>query len=216
MHIAPLVQRFPERHPQLKISLDFTNRVVDLVAEGMDVAIRIARHLDTSLAGQQLAISRLMPLASPSYLARHGHSEQPQQLADHPALCFAVPAPMDEWSYESESQRGSVKMNVRLDTSSSEALRIAAVKGGGVTLLPTFVAGRDMEVGHLAPLFPEMDFGALKIYAVYPHRRHMPAKVRALVSFLKTHFGDDPVNDPFLPKPRRNTERGEIAEGVEV
>jgi DNA-binding transcriptional LysR family regulator len=197
-HLAPLVPRFLELHPQLKVSLDFTNRVVDLVAEGMDLAIRVARELDTSLAGRQLAVSRLMVLAAPAYLSRASRPDRPMQLAAHPALCFAVPSAMNDWRFQGADGSGSVRINARLETTSSEALRVAAIEGSGITLLPTFVAGRDLAAGRLVALFPDHDFGTLRIHAVYPHRKHMPAKVRAFLDFLLAHFGGDPARDPFV------------------
>lgn len=199
-HLAPLVSRFLESHPHLKVSLDLSNQVVDLVAGGIDLAIRVARHLDTALAGQQLAVSRLMPLASPGYLKRFGSPQAPQDLDNHPALCFAVPTPMDAWTCECKGVKETVQLRPRLETSSSEALRVAAVQGAGITLLPSFVAGQDMAAGRLVALLPQHDFGALKIYAVYPHRRHLSPKVRAFVSFLSAYFGGNPMGDPFLPK----------------
>lgn len=168
-HLVPLIPDFLREYPHLKVVLDFSNRVVDLVAEGMDVAICVAQQLDSAMAGRQLASSELMVLAAPEYLEQNGWPETIEQLADLHALYFAVPAPLTEWRYSLDGQAGAVRVTSRLETTSAEALRSAAVKGSGITLLPTFVAGEDIVAGRLIQLFPDADFGALHIHVVYPH-----------------------------------------------
>ena len=200
-HLVPLVPDFLREYPHLKVVLDLSNRVVDLVAEGMDVAIRISQQLDSVMAGRQLASSSLMVLAAPEYLKQHGWPDTIEQLADLHALCFSVPAPMTEWRYRLNGQTGSVRVTSRLETTSSEALRSAAVRGSGITLLPTFVAGDDIAAGRLIQLFPDADFGALQIHVLYAHRRHVPAKVRAFIDFLLRQFGDVSSRDSFLRVP---------------
>jgi len=206
-HLAGLAAQFMQREAAVTLMLDFSNRVVDIVEEGYDVAIRIAESLDTRLAGRKLATSRMHAVASPQYLRRHGRPRTPAALADRPGLCFAVPAPRDTWRFAREGRALKVAVNARLLSTSSEALRHAAGVGAGVAVLPSFVCGEDLRAGRLVSLFPDYDAGALGIYAVYPHRRLLAAKVRAFLDLLVERFGADPEADPWEAGPERARRR---------
>lgn len=195
-HIAPLIPPLITAHPQLCIRLDFSNRVVDLIEEGMDVAVRVSAKLDTALSGRQLASSRLLPVAAPSYLARRGTPKNPDALKSHDTLVFGI-GDWDDWKYRNNRQAGAVTVAPRLHSTSSEALRVAALEGAGISLLPTFLVGDDLRAGRLQPLLTRWNFGALGIHALYPQRRYHPARLRAFIDVLVAHFGDDPRRDPF-------------------
>lgn len=197
MHLAPLAARFMERHPGIDLMLDFSNRAVDVVQEGYDVAVRIASALDTSLIGRRLARSRFHIVASPDYLERHGRPSAPANLAGHPCLTFALPDVRDRWPFTRDGETTQVRVRPRLVSTSSEALRLAARSGAGVSWLPTFVCGRDLDDGSLVSLFPEYDAGSLDIHVLFPHRRFLPGKVRAFLDFLREQFGSDPDRDPW-------------------
>ncbi len=198
-HLAPLATSFLMAHPGLDLLLDFSNRVVDLVQEGFDLAFRVAPSLDTALVGRRLATSRFHVVASPDFLARHGRPEAPSRLADLPALAFSVPAMRDEWPFTRDGQQFRVAVRPRLVSSSSEALRLAARSGAGVSWLPSFVCGEDIADGSLVSLFPDHDAGSLGIWGLFPHRRLMPGRVRAFLDFVAEELGGDPAADPFEP-----------------
>ncbi|WP_119153290.1 LysR family transcriptional regulator [Caldimonas tepidiphila] len=195
-HIAPLVAPLLAAHPELSIALDFTNRVVDLADEGVDVAVRVSARLDTALAGRRLASSRLLVVASPDYLSRHGMPDSPDALARHEALCFAVGG-WDSWPFSREGRPQHVKVRGRVRSTSSEALRVAACQGAGITLLPTFQIGADLRRGALVPVLTDWECGTLGVHVLYPQRRHHPARLRVFVEALSQRFGDDPRADPF-------------------
>lgn len=222
-HVAPLVPPLLRAHPELAIQFDFTNRVVDLTEEGVDVAVRVAARLDSNLAGRHIASARLLPVAAPAYLARHGTPAHPRELGAHPALVFGI-GDWTRWPHEPAGpprgripegaarrfpndpagppqgrarQPASVVMRPRLRSSSSEALRLAALEGAGVSLLPTFLVGDDLRAGDLVPLLTDWDFGRLGIHLLYPHRRFRPPRLRVFVDALLARFGDDPQADPF-------------------
>lgn len=195
-HVAPLAVSLLRDHPGLSLLFDFTNRVVDLAEEGVDVAVRVAPRLDSHLAGRQIASARLLPVASPAYLRAMGTPRQPDELAGHPALVFGI-GDWSRWPHVRDRQSGAVPMQARLRSSSSEALRLAALDGAGVSLLPTFLIGDDLRAGHLVPLLTGWDFGRLGIHLLYPHRRFRPARLRVFVDALLARLGDDPQADPF-------------------
>lgn len=198
-HLAPLVTPFMQRYPDITLALDFTNRLVDLVQEGYDVAIRIAQTLDTGLIGRRLATSRFHVVASPAYLERHGRPPTPQAVAEHACLTFGLPTLWSEWPFARDGATTKVRIESRLISTSSEALRRAACEGAGISWLPTFVCGGDLRSGALISLFPAYDIGALGIYALYPHRQFLPVRTRAFLDFLAQQIGSDPDLDPWAP-----------------
>jgi DNA-binding transcriptional LysR family regulator len=203
-HVAPLVPKFAARYPDVQISLSLSDRAVNVVDEGFDLAIRIADLADSSLAARKLAPNRRVVCASPAYLARHGTPRVPQELASHNCLTttdFAM-----HWDYrDPDGKPGSVRVAGRYACDNWEVLREWALAGLGVALKSTWDVRRHLEDGSLVSLFPGYSFAAdVAIYAVYPHRRHLPAKTRAFIEFLAESFGPEPYWDRPVqaPKPR--------------
>ena len=204
-HVAPLVPRFAERYPEVQLALSLSDRAVNLVEEGFDLAIRIADLADSSLAARKLAPNRRVVCASPSYLGRHGTPRSPEELAKHNCLTttdFAM-----NWDYRAPDGRpGSVRVTGRYACDNWEVLREWALAGLGVALKSTWDVRRHLEDGSLVPLFAGYTFASdVAIYAVYPHRRHLPAKTRAFIEFLAESFGPEPYWDrpgAKAPKPR--------------
>src|SRR5687767_1661917 len=203
-HIAPLIPKFAELYPEVQIALSLSDRTVNLVEEGFDVAIRIADLADSSLAARRLAPNRRVVCASPAYLRRHGTPETPEDLAKHNCLTttdFAM-----NWDYRSaDGKAGSVRVTGRYACDNWEVLREWALAGLGVALKSTWDVRRHLEDGSLVSLLPGYTFASdVAIYAVYPHRRHLPAKTRAFIEFLAESFGPEPYWDRprASPKPR--------------
>jgi len=197
-HIAPLVPRFAERYPKVELALSLSDRSINLIEEGFDLAVRIAELKDSSLAARKLAPNRRVVCASPAYLRAHGEPKTPQDLAKHNCLVaswehgFAM-----TWEYKSPTgKRGTVRVTGRYACDNWEVLRDWAVAGLGVALKSTWDVRRQLEEGSLVPLLSGYDFGTdVGIYAVYPHRRHLPAKTRAFIDFLAESFGPEPYWD---------------------
>ncbi len=197
-HIAPLVPRFAQRYPKVELALSLSDRSINLIEEGFDLAVRIAELKDSSLAARKLAPNRRVVCASPAYLREHGEPKTPQDLTKHNCLVaswehgFAM-----AWEYKSPvGKRGTVRVTGRYACDNWEVLREWAVAGLGVALKSTWDVRRQLEEGTLVPLLPGYDFGTdVAIYAVYPHRRHLPAKTRAFIDFLAESFGPEPYWD---------------------
>lgn len=196
-HLAPLVVDFMSRHPAISVVADFTNRKVDLVQEGFDVAIRVAPALDTALIGRKLATSRFHVVASPDCIACHGIPASPSALAAMPALTFSQPSPRLDWPWRQDGAEGKVRIAPRLVSTSSETLRLAAVSGAGFSCLPSFVCGRDIRAGRLVSVLCEYDWGSLGVHMLYPHRRFVPGRLRLFVDFLAERLGSVPDGDPW-------------------
>jgi DNA-binding transcriptional LysR family regulator len=197
-HIAPLVPRFAQRYPKVELALSLSDRAINLIEEGFDLAVRIAELKDSSLAARKLAPNRRVVCASPAYLRAHGEPKTPQDLARHNCLVaswehgFAM-----AWEYKSPvGKRGSVRVTGRYACDNWEVLRDWAIAGLGVALKSTWDVRKQLEEGSLVALLPGYDFGSdVGIYAVYPHRRHLPAKTRVFIDFLAESFGPEPYWD---------------------
>ena len=203
-HVAPLVPRFAERYPDVQLALSLSDRTVNVVEEGFDLAIRIADLADSSLAARKLAPNRRVVCASPAYLRRYGAPRTPEDLIKH--NCLATEFAMN-WDYrDPDGKPGSVRVAGRYACDNWEVLREWALAGLGVALKSTWDVRRHLEDGSLVSLLPGYTFATdVAIYAVYPHRRHLPAKTRAFIEFLAESFGPEPYWDrpaPRQPKPR--------------
>lgn len=198
LHLAGAVADFAALHPQLSIDLTLNDRVVDLIEEGYDVAVRIGRLADSSLIARRLAPCRMVVCASPHYIARHGQPGHPTDLARHNCLTYAYLTPRDEWRFHGPEGEVAVRVSGTMSANNGEVLAAAARCGRGVAFEPSFIVGEDLERGRLVRLLPAYRPAEPSINAVYPHARHLSAKVRSFVDFLAGRFGDRPQWDAWM------------------
>jgi DNA-binding transcriptional LysR family regulator len=201
-HLAPALPELLARYPEIRVDLVLNDRFVDMIEEGFDVAIRIAALPDSSLVARRLAPSRHVLCGSPAYFARHGEPKKPDDLRQHNCLNYTYLASHDEWPFEgkTESKGGkrTVKVTGTLQANNGDVLAAAAVAGLGLVMSPTFIVGPDVQAGRLKCVLRDYLSAETAIYAVYPHRRHLSAKVRAFVDFLGERFGPEPYWDKGL------------------
>lgn len=188
LHLAPLWGQFKAQHPKVTLDVTLADRLVDLVEEGYDVAIRIATLENSSLVSRRLATTRIVLCASPQYLAQHGTPQHPSELAQHAIISYSYRADKDEWKFTGPEGVVSVKTKPCIQTNNGDTCRAAALSHQGVILQPTFLVGQDLANGSLVELMPSYRSEELGIYAVYPTRKHVSAKVRVLIEFLAKHF----------------------------
>ena len=184
LHLAPLWGEFRSLHPKVTLDVTLADRLVDLVEEGYDVAIRIATLDSSTLVSRKLATTRMVLCASPTYLERHGTPQHPGDLAGHEIISYSYWSTKDEWRFDGPRGPVSVKTTPCIHTNNGDTCRAAALMHQGVILQPTFLVGRDLADGSLVELMPEYRSIELGIYAVYPTRQHVSAKVRVLIEFL--------------------------------
>lgn len=198
-HLSPAIAAFMHLHPQIKIDLNMSDRRRDLVEEGLDLAIRIGTLEDSSLMARKLASVRHAVCASPDFLNRYGRPETPEDLSKLPALCYGNLDQPDTWHYrDKDNIPASVKVPMRMRATNGDALVEAAVAGLGILCEPSFIVHGAVERGVLIPVLRDYQWYAMNIYAVYPQTRHVPARVRAFIDFLVSHFGDTPYWERFL------------------
>lgn len=188
LQLAPLWGQFRERHPKVSLDVTLADRVVDLVEEGYDLAVRVARMADSSLITRKLSTTRVVLCASPKYLKRAGRPRHPSELAGHAVLAYSYWSGGDDWQFEGPEGAVSVKIHPTIRTNSGDTCRAGALQHQGIVLQPTFLIGDDLASGALVELMPEYRLPELGIYAVYPSRKHVSPKVRLLIDFLVESF----------------------------
>ena len=195
LHVAPLIPRFAARYPNVQLALSLSDRNVNVIEEGFDLAVRIADLADSSLAARKLAPNRRVICASPDYLRRHGTPLTPEDVAGH--NCLTTNDLAMTWDYRGPGgEAGSVRVTGRYACDNWEVLREWALAGLGIALKSTWDVRVQLENGSLIPLCPGYSFDTdVAIYAVYPHRRLLPAKTRAFIEFLADSFGPEPYWD---------------------
>lgn len=194
-HLGPALAEFMALYPALRIDLVLDDRVVDLVAEGFDMAVRIAELPPSTLVARKLALNRRVLCASPAYLARSGIPERPQDLSRHRCLAYTYLATGSDWRFRGRDGPFTIRIDGAFAANNGDVLRDVALAGGGITLSPTFIVGDDLRAGRLVPVLADQVDADTGIYAVYPQTRHLSPKVRALVDFLARRFGPKPYWD---------------------
>lgn len=187
-HLAPLWPAFMEQHPQVLLEVTLSDRVVDLVDEGYDLAVRIARLPSSSLVSRKLATTRMVLCASPEYLRRHGTPTQPSELAGHAVMTYTLLSIGEQWPFTGPQGEVSVRVSPRMRSNSGDTCCEAALRHQGVVLQPSFMVGPYLQSGQLQQLMPDYRSIELDIFAVYPSRKLVTPKVRAMVDFLAEAF----------------------------
>jgi DNA-binding transcriptional LysR family regulator len=189
LHLVPLLPEFLARHPALEVELTLDDRIVDLLDEGFDLAVRIGRLADSSLVARRLAGTRFLCVAGPAYLARAGTPATPADLARHNCLRYSYRRQPDDWSFSRGTEQVTVRVAGNLQANNGDALRAAARAGLGIVYLPDFIIGDDLESGELIQLLADWEAPEIPIHAVFPPQRHPSAKLRAFVDFLALRLG---------------------------
>ncbi len=183
---------FAVAHPDIVLDIQLDDRFVDLVEEGFDLAIRISRLENSSLIARRLAPFSVVVVGSPELIARRGKPTRPQDLAHLPCIVDTNGRWMANWPFlGDDGEQVSVSVSGPIEVNSPMAARAAAVAGLGFSILPDFIAAPDIASGRLVPLLTERMLKGGGIFAVYPHRRYLPAKVRVFVDFLVQWFKDN-------------------------
>ncbi len=188
-YLAPAIAEFVVRHPKLTLDLDLSDRAVDLVEEGFDLAIRIGAIGQQALVSRRIGTTELVCCASPAYLARHPAPSTPQDLEQHDCLAYTCAAAPGPWTFESrDCGRLTPRITARHRANNGRMLAALAVAGLGVALQPDFIVAPEIRAGRLTRLLRDFQSPRASIAAVYPSRRHLSAKVRVFVDFLAARF----------------------------
>jgi DNA-binding transcriptional LysR family regulator len=198
LHLAPAIADFTARFPGISVELMLSERPVDLIAEGFDVAVRVEEMPDSSLIARQLAPCRMVVCGAPSYFERHGVPRTPSDLSAHNCLTPAGDVLPYYHAWHLTAADGTA-LNIspigNLRSNSGAVLKVAALAGHGLACLPTYFVGEALQSGRLMTVLDDYIASPLTLRALYPHNRHLSAKVRAFVDFLVARFGQEPPWD---------------------
>jgi len=198
-HLTPILADFMREHPGVAIDLDLSDRLTDLVAEGFELGIRIGTLRDSSLIARKVCDVRRVVCAAPSLIAERGLPQHPRELKDWPALCYVGSERPDIWRYRTpEGVQESMPMQVRIKANHGGLLADLAVAGLGVCIEPSFLVDRHVATGRLVPLLCDYDWTGVGLYMVYPETRHLSARARALIEFVRGRTGPKPYWESFL------------------
>jgi DNA-binding transcriptional LysR family regulator len=200
LHLAAPLAEFAASHPAIELDVEFTDRFVDLVEDGLDVVVRIGKLADSSLVARRLAPCRRVLCASPAYLAEQGVPRVPDDLRRCHKIAYAYDSDQS-WRFQSEKGQGGevrVSVPIRHRTNNGHMLCALLRAGQGIALVPTFLASDDLRAGRLASVLGDSLRADISIHAVYPHRRQLSSKARRLVDFLAQHCGARPYWDDVL------------------
>jgi DNA-binding transcriptional LysR family regulator len=188
-HVAPLVPQFRDQHGEVTISLNLSDRVVDIAAEGFDCAVRVGDLPDSSLVSVRLADNRRLCVASPTYLQRRGTPMQPQDLNKHDSLMLSSDASQSRgWAFTVDGKVEHMRPGGPLDCSDGQVLHDWCLAGYGIAWRSTWEVAQDIQSGRLLSLLESFAAPPNGIYAVFPQRKHLPLRVRLWVDFLKHHY----------------------------
>lgn len=199
MHIAPYLGKFLEQYPDMRLDLELSDNFIDIVGEGFDAAIRIAELEDSSLVARKLAPSHRVICAAPGYLEKVGKPESLADLAKHNCLTAAA---QEVWRLQGPDGPVSVRVNGNIRTNSTEVVRESVIAGLGVALRSTWDVGAELKSGRLQIVLPQYhESPRVAVYAVYPCRQFIPAKLRVFIDYLSNLYGPEPYWDKGLKLP---------------
>lgn len=204
----PIARDFAQKYPDITVDLALTDRLVDLIEEEFDLAIRMAvKSLDPSLVVRRLATSRCVACASPEYLRARRSPKMPDDLMHHRCLAHGSGNERHKWTFKRGGKTQIVTFEPAMQSTHMSLLRQAAIDGGGIVIQPTFNVWQDVSAGRLAIILDDWDAGQLGVFVVFPNRKFLPVKTRLFIDFLVGAFRNDPHHDIWLERVRSGTRR---------
>jgi DNA-binding transcriptional LysR family regulator len=206
LYLTAPIAAYLERYPGVRVELLLADHFIDLVEEGVDVAVRVSSRLrDSSLVGRKLADDRTVVCASPSYLERKGIPQSPAELLHHDCVRYTVLKTADEWRFREADRSFSVPVEARFSAASGIAVREAAIAGIGLAVLPYFHVAADLRASRLVTVLDEYCYVRLTLHAVYSPARVLPINVRSFVDLLAVHFKNPPWDVSSGGRPPRSS-----------
>ena len=193
LHLAPRIPRFLERFPDVEVELVLNDAFVDLVGEGIDLAIRVGDLTDPSLIARRIGTTRRVTVAAASYLQRKGVPAIPADLLQHDCLIYTRLATGNRWYFSGPDGAITVDVHGRFRADNSEAVREAVINGAGIAVIPVWMFTDEIAAGRVQIILDAFEPKQLPIHAVYPSRRQLAAKVREMIDFLAAEFTISPL-----------------------
>ncbi len=190
-HLSSALEEFASLHPKLHLQIDFSDRQVDMIAEGLDLALRISELEDSSMQARKIVPIKIALLASPKYLKQYGLPKHHDDLQSHLQLRYGN-GPEDRWHLvDPDGDKVNIHLSGQISANNGDFLCQMAINGHGLVMLPTFIAWQALRSGALVKVLPEYKITSIAAYAVYPQNRFLPKKSRVLIDYLVDYFKDN-------------------------
>lgn len=185
LYVAPQLNAFMNQYPRIKIDLKLVDHKVDLLTEGIDLALRIGELQDSSLVAKILGHSHRILVASPSYILKHGEPKHPSELIGHNCMVYSLLNNVNNWELQEQGKKLTVPIQGDFQANNGDVLLEMALQGKGIAFLPSWMVNRNLLEGHLVTILSEFTPPSIPIYALYPKDRYLPSKVKCFIEFLK-------------------------------
>jgi DNA-binding transcriptional LysR family regulator len=191
-HLSRALSEYLKIYPEVKTEIELSNRMPDLVEDGIDLAFHVGELDDSMYVARKIASARRVVCASPYYLKQNGTPQSPDDLSKHNCLIYSPRINVEEWEFIDEGKKIKLKTSGDIQCNDSDALRIAAIQGCGIAQLPTYVVGLDIQSGRLNALLEAYEPEKLPVYAIYNHRKYLSAKIQTFIDFIYDLYQPEP------------------------
>lgn len=196
-HMGTTISEYLRHYPDVQVDLFLDDRPIDLVKDGIDIALRFASKIDPGYVARRLAPIRVAACASPGYIKKHGSPKSPTELIDHNCLVYPHSIHQGGWHFKRKNEQQTVNVSGNLRCNNGDALVDAAIAGMGIIFEPSILVYKAINQGKLVRILPGWESREFSLYAVYPNRKYLPPKVRTFIDFIVERFGPKPYWDIF-------------------
>ena len=186
--LAPLLLEFAQQHPEVRLEMNYTDQRVDLIEKGADLAVRITSRLADSDIVRRIGTVRVLVVASPEYLLRHGEPRHPADLVNHDCLSYTASGNYDVWQFLVDGVPADFSVRARIHSNNGDVLNLAAARGMGIGYQPDFIVDEIITTGQVKPILADYQPPELGVYVMLPSNRQIPYRVRALIDFLASRL----------------------------
>ncbi len=183
-HLSRALSVYLRKYPEVTTEIELSNRIPDLVEDGIDLAFHVGELDDSSFVARKITSARRVVCASPYYLKQNGTPQTPDDLSNHNCMIYAPRTALNEWEFVDKGENIKVKVSGDIQCNDGDALRIAAIQGCGIAQLPTYMVGLDIQAGRLNALLEKYEPEKLPVYAIYNHRKHLSAKIQTFIEYM--------------------------------
>ena len=184
LHLAPLWQKFKDKYPHITLDITLSDRIVNLLEDGYDLAIRVGNLNNSSLISRKLSTTKMIVAASPKYLAEHGTPQQPNDLKQHKIIMYSHWAKKEQWNFYQDNICYAINLDADIYCNNGDTCRQIMLHHGGISKQLNFIIDHDIKEGRLSPILSNYEIEDLNIYAIYPSRKLLPLRTRCLIDFL--------------------------------
>ncbi len=191
-HLSRALSVYLKIYPDVTTEIELSNRIPDLVEDGIDLAFHVGELDDSMFVARKIASARRVVCASPDYLKKNGKPQTPEDISRHNCLVYSPRTSLKEWEFIDQGEKIKIKISGDIQCNDGDALRIAAIQGCGIAQLPTYMVGLDIQSGRLNALLEEYEPEKLPVYAIYNHRKYLSAKIRTFIDFIHDLYQPEP------------------------